>query len=663
MEDDPGRPPHVLNFAIVPEGFRSFAKAYAYELINYGNPESLIAEAHGPYTKWPSAGTIKSAMADLGRGMKWLTGEWSVQHPETPVIAPRDLDSGHLDDLRTWVHASKLGRKTKVNTLLAVRRAWHFSERLQMEHRWPEPSWLLERSLSRGAEENRSIRIRQEIMAPLITWACAFVDEFAEDIFAAHTDYAAAIADTPAAKSFRRDQCLKVLAAYSDYRLPGQTLGNEVGTDQVAWHVVAYQHRAPRSRMAKALWRLSDRERYQYVTDPDLHHLRYSPTALFRDRVWIDGIRVLDVVPRGQARGRDNFSPLMSHLMAACVIVIAYLTGARPEEVAGLEFGAAVDPIQREDGGRLYLIRGKVWKGLRRDDDGKPVPPTLVSWATTRSAWNAARVAERIRRFYGSESGAILSSTGTAQRSSLITDWIQHFIAFVNDRLVPVHEDPEVMRIQADPDGKITLRRFRRTLAWFLSNRPGGDITLALQYQHLRTVMGSGYAGTKESGLNSLLSAGDWEHRKATIQELGHLLAAGESVYGPGAERAVTAVRRLPSSMTPAEERRLRRDPDLVLYDNPAAVALCAYRAATARCTNQSAKGKARPDLGRCDARCANLVRTEAQLMTISSRAEVLRANAALSPTPLARSMVAGADELDELVTTARMSARAAHCD
>lgn len=658
MEDDAGRHRHVLNFARVPDGFREFAKAYAYELINHGNPQSLIDEAYGPYTRWPSAGTIKSAMADLGRAMKWLTQDWSDQHPETPVREPRDLDSGHLDDLRGWVYSSDLGRKTKVNTLLAVRRAWHFSEQLEPDQRWPEPSWLLERALSRGGEENRSIRIRQEVMAPLITWACAFVDDFAEDIFAAHDNYVATIATVPPVKFFRKAQCLAVLDSYADGRLPGQTLGNVIGTDQAAWHVVAYHHQVPRSRMASAFSRHLLKDSFRFVEDPELHNLNYTPTAQFRGRPWIDGIRVLDVVPRGQARGRDNFSPLMSHLMAACVIVVAYLTGARPEEVLGLEFGAAADPVQREDGGHLYLVRGKVWKGLRRDDDGKPVAPSMVEWATTKSAWNAARVAERIRRFFGDESGAILSSTGTAQRSSLVTDWIRHFIDFVNDRLVPLHAEPERILIGADPDGKITLRRFRRTLAWFLSNRPGGDITLALQYQHLRTVIGSGYAGTKESGMNTLLSAEDWAHRKDTIQQLGHLLAAGESVYGPGAKRAFTAVRRLPAAVTPAEERRLKRDPDLVIYDNPSAIALCAYRASTALCGSKASKtGLSQPDLDRCDPRCTNVVRTEGQLLQITRRAEGMRANASISPAPLAQSMLAGADELDEVVSAARRSA------
>ncbi|WP_138946756.1 hypothetical protein [Plantibacter sp. M259] len=597
------------------------------------------------------------ALVDLGRVVKWFTGDWSRLHPETPVVEPADLDAGHLEDLRSWVFGSKLGLKTKVNTLLVVKRAWHFSSRLQPDQRWPEPSWLLERTLSRGPEENRSIRIRQEIMAPLITWACAFVDDFADDIFAAHDDYAAATADLPSEKFFVTARCLDVLDTYTDARLPGQTLGNEPGTDQAAWHVVSYQHRISRSRMASAFSRHADRSKFTFSDDPSLHGLKLVPSAQFRGRTWIDGIQVLDVVPRGQARGRDNFSPLMSHLLTACIIVVAYLTGARPEEVLGLEFGAGPEPLQREDGGRLYLVRGRVWKGLRRDATGRPVPPKTVEWASTRSAWNAVRVAERIRRFFGHTSGAVLSSTGLVQQSSLVTDWIEHFREFVNARLVPLHADSGSLYVGSDPDGRITLRRFRRTLAWFLSNRPGGEITLALQYQHLSTAMANGYAGTKESGMNALLSDEDWAHRRATIQQLGHLLAVGEAVYGPGAAHAVTAVRRLPAEVTPAEERRLRRDPELVLYDNPAAIALCAYRATTALCHRESdTSPSATPQLGRCHPRCANIVHTEGHLLQIAGLADSLRANAAISPLPLAQSMVANAEDLDDVVAKARQA-------
>ncbi|WP_230100326.1 hypothetical protein [Microbacterium sp. Bi98] len=647
-------PAGSLWFSEIPIGFKSFAKEFMYVLINDGYPEEYRDQPYGPRSKWPSPGSLIGILDRVLKVTRFFVEEWSATHPQTPVSSPRDLDADHLEDLRVWVEQSGWTAKTQVDLLRMARSAWHLAPFLADENRWPEPRWLRKKT-ARRVEENQTARIRQEVMSPLITWACAFVEDFAEDIFSAREHYLQRTESTRPFEQTSLEDCLRILDQYEGHCLPGRDAYNAPGTKQASWHVFEYHHGVSRSRMAQALSRHRDRHKFGFSRELDLARLDFRPSAVFYGAPWMDGFHVLDLVP-GNARGtRNQFNPLLSHLFTACIIVVTYLTGARPREVLSLEFGAGVPPIQRADGGSLHLISGHTSKGITLDDDGNAVPPRPVKWATVPSGWRAIQVAERIRRLFGESDGLLFTTSGSRHGPSLITSWIDSFIAFVNERIVADRDHLQGFRIPADPDGDITLRRFRRTLSWFLANQPGGDITLAIQYQHLRTAMGSGYAGTQRGHLNDLLLEDDWAHRRETIEQLGTMLHTGEGIYGLSADRAVRAVSKLPPVTTPAEERRLRRDPELVLYDNPGAIAICAFKAETAKCVNEDPKpAPRRPNLPGCQELCPNLARTGSHLLQITDQAEGFRAAAAISPLPIAQSLSAHAEELELLVEETR---------
>jgi hypothetical protein len=54
--------------------------------------------------------------------------------------------------------------------------------------------------------------------------------------------------------------------------------------------------------------------------------------------------------------------------------------------------------------------------------------------------------------------------------------------------------EPTIPRIGDDP-WKFTTRQLRRTLAWYIANRPFGTIAGKIQYQHASVAMFEGYAG------------------------------------------------------------------------------------------------------------------------------------------------------------------------
>lgn len=67
---------------------------------------------------------------------------------------------------------------------------------------------------------------------------------------------------------------------------------------------------------------------------------------------------------------------------------------------------------------------------------------------------------------------------------------ISEFITWVNGYAREHELDSEM--IPADPDGPVTLSRFRRTIARHVTRLPGGRIALAIQYGHLRTLASEG---------------------------------------------------------------------------------------------------------------------------------------------------------------------------
>lgn len=643
LANDPSRPLPRLRFDGWPVDFRDSAKHLAYVLINHGNPEILTDEAHGNYVKWPQAGTIENLLGQLKHHVDWLLGEWSDRHPDTPVHTPRDLDSEHLHDCRRRVDISSSSVDSKRKSLECLIRVWHLNPWLPEGLQWPEPTWHREAWKPRtgGVRENATKRLSQATMGPLLEWSIAFVTTFCDDIFSAHADYHGRIDDLPAGEG----QChaaRTILQEYVRTETPLPAAVSWSGTkraEEVGWAVLAYRHRIDTIYLGRALAKMLVRP--PVSKDASLTALDFKVEGLFHGQPWTPSIGVYDVKPRLISRNTLP-GPLLGHLRTAAIIVAGYLTGARPEEICGWQHGAAPAPLERPGGSRLHLIRGRVWKGSRADDSGALGTGQEAAWATIPAATKAIHVAEQISQLFGRDDGLLFSDTGRQTAPSTVALWIRDFVSFINERLVPYSVDPQALQIPEDPDGAITLRRFRRTLAWFIHNRPNGETATAIQYQHLGTVIGGGYAGTKESGMNDLLLEEDWSHRRRTVDHLRNLLDSGEGLSGPAAARAFAATDKLPRHLTPADERRLRKDGTLLIYDNPAAVALCVYDERRALCHKIKLAGKdGQPSLLDCVDGCLNCARTDGQLQELESAAGALQANAALSPLPLAQAFLA----------------------
>ncbi|PWG15371.1 hypothetical protein DF268_00735 [Streptomyces sp. V2] len=184
----------------------------------------------------------------------------------------------------------------------------------------------------------------------------------------------------------------------------------------------------------------------------------------------------------------------------SCWIVIAHLSGMRDSEIKHLRRSCV--STQRDAGGRIYRHRlnGLAFKG-------ESVHGTAATWIVTAPVARAVAVLERLqpadepylfahprksanhhRRQHVAE--RVRTSATTIKDITALARWINVYCA-ARSRVDAILEDNRRLP-------HLTLRQFRRTLAWFIARRPGGTIAGALQYRHQRIQMFEGYADPRE---------------------------------------------------------------------------------------------------------------------------------------------------------------------
>lgn len=240
----------------------------------------------------------------------------------------------------------------------------------------------------------------------------------------------------------------------------------------------------------------------------------------------------------------------MRHLGTAAAILCLYLTGMRPQKVQGLRSGCCPDPEPTTDGasGR-HLIRSRHYKDVT-DEDGNHISAgeiREVPWVAITPVVHAIRVLERMvpdgELLLSARHHAFASHRGNhgALKGGALNDRIERFAVWVNREATSLGLSHQT--VPEDPYGAIGLARFRRTLAWHITRRPGGVIALAIQYGHMRTVLdartSSGYGSRSRGGIHSVLDIETALAASDTAAKLRDQTAAGEKISGPAARRAL----------------------------------------------------------------------------------------------------------------------------
>ena len=322
-----------------------------------------------------------------------------------------------------------------------------------------------------------------------------------------------------------------------------------------------------------------------------------------------------------------------SAVVGACLVVVAYLTGMRPNELLNLKRGCAV-VSEGPDGLKQYEVHGLASKGVERDQPWITIEPAHRALAVLDEL--AADVGEEV--LFGRLKPPSTPDTrlGRAITTPKASTRIESFIKHAN------RHGRVVGSASIDPDQPLRLGRFRRTLAWHIVRQPGGEIALGVQYGHLRVVTGQGYAGRAEAGLLDVIELEEVALALDTIDEIAALLASGEVISGPAAATVRERVRKADLTFAGVKRsdkdlRRLRDSPHIQIYDVPNTLVVCAFQTSTAACLKgEKADERRTPAVDRCVQWCANAARTPAHVNGLRLLISEAQTERELAPKPLA---------------------------
>jgi hypothetical protein len=629
-----------------PAAFHDEMRLAAWNLIN-GQLRPTFLRGHSRRMRGrPSMTEANGALMQWRQLARWLE--------ERGIRSLAGCDAGVLDDYGQHLRDSGQSRKRVLVSLVALTRLWALDQLSARPNGIACPPWediglddYLPAATSAGGGENATEPLAEQTIGPLLTWAIRLVEDLSGDILAGWAERqrlieaARANAPTPAG-----------LAALEAYLRP-------LIANQDALPATAFQGKpAPAVAYIGALTGASLRQ-VEWFT-------RYEGMAAEVARR--PGPCPMDIPVTGRIAGRpwrtaldlNEARALMRHLGTAAFIVCAYLTGARPGEVLALRTGCCPDPAPGPDGqaGR-HLIRGLEFKTATGDDGNHRSggAEREAPWVAITPVVNAIRVLERMvpdgHLLFGHDSHDARGErpdTGSLKPAAL-RERIEDFADWAN-REAATHDLPG-QAIPADPHGPIGLVRFRRSLAWHIARRPNGLVALAIQYGHMRTALGrwatEGYASRSRDGSHDLI---DLETARATADTLAALhedLQDGAGISGPAALRAIRAAAAAPrfagTPITLASARKLLKNEDAMIYDNPHALVLCHYKRDRALCH----RDRATPSLDHCVPGCGNIARTDQQAAQLRERALALESQAVHVPQPVGDRLRASAARLRAL--------------
>ncbi|MFG3398963.1 hypothetical protein [Streptomyces parvus] len=638
----------VIDWSRCPAALRSALMRAAFAELNMPTPAVLLQPRASRSVTQPAS--LRHYFLVWIRFASWLT--------DRDITELAQVTADDLQEYAEQLRPSGRRWRTDAKTLWVISRLWVYAPYLPERDRlvmppWEDPAAVMTDFLGTNDDapdgENNIPIVHPAVMAPLLVWALRTVLDLSEDILAAAREHRRLLDSLPTravpggierARAYLRG----LLAA--GQRLPASRAPGATA--------VSAKYEGPLPPMANTFLAAT-----LGVSTGQIAAARQT----LRDELTAEDFGpgpVLDVPVSGRighapwtpTLGFDDVDTLVLHLSTAVLICCSYLSGMRPEEVLALRRGCCTR-TERDDGTVRYEVHGQHFKGVL-DEDGNAIPEGEVRadpWIVLEPVARAIAVAEQLeegeqlftRTLFRGAKRTIMDRTGLSSEAAV--ERIRAFTTWAN-QLATAHGRPHEL-IPDDPDGAVALRRFRRTIAWFIYRQPGGRIALAVQYGHAATAMSESYAGRSKADMLDVLDQEKGLALAETLTEAGERIAAGETVSGPAADRYRTAAaefsdRYAGTYLGKRELRALVANPRLQVYEDPKAFLTCNHDAFTALCTPDRDRardgGRSTPDHSRCHPACANISRTDSQITML--RAEVARIDAAaeagLDPYPIA---------------------------
>lgn len=628
--------PNPILWDRFPDTLRESFRRAAWLAINTPTPAVMLERQGTNAVEWASLGSI----------IQYVTHQWlwfaNWLH-EQDIRQLSDVTRADLERYAVRVQNETFTRSTKSGFLRSLTRLWAYATSLPSTDVLPMPPWEEEGlrdflPIGERSAENATPIVHPSTMAPLLVWAQRVLD-MADDIQAAAQQWDAMIAALPTSHS--RHGHARATALVAHWADTGHTSLPPAITNPLRFDV-QYLSAIHGGICPTQLGRVITASATVFTPEPDAPTPIPSPiTATIDGKPWCDHIN------------RNDLTVFSKAVLGAGLVMVGYLTGMRPQEVLALR----PDCCKRE---RLnaatvrYTIEGRTFKRVRKNGRADP-EGTQRSWTTIAPV---AKAVDTLRRF-SPDSTVLFPSNydnavpATTLRAVELIEALTETANTICERL----NLPAEQWIPADPAGVVSLRRFRRTLAWHIRRLPHGPVALAIQYGHLSVSQGEGYAGLTAAGFAALLNREEVTALVDSIEQARRDLIAGAQVSGPAAKRLIELASRGAgfggTFLTDAEIRRIKADSRLKLYDNPQTYLACMFDPDKALCQSGRARNSAtEPKLDQCQPNCPNIARTDRHITGLDNEVQRLRteADSPLTPVPLALRLHTRADTLVTLI-------------
>jgi hypothetical protein len=182
---------------------------------------------------------------------------------------------------------------------------------------------------------------------------------------------------------------------------------------------------------------------------------------------------------------RAHALALVGIVRTATIIILAAVSGMRSSELMELTIGCRRPPEQPIPGLTRYHLISKVIKG--QDLGG-----ALDEWVVIEPAYHAVELAEQLHHD-PRDGTALFGRFAFSVRYTWFRNWIN---------------SPAGQRLglASIPDGPVTLRMLRRTLALEMAYRPGGVLATKIHLKHIAVATTEGYASRPGGAQAELLA-------------------------------------------------------------------------------------------------------------------------------------------------------------
>lgn len=487
-----------------------------------------------------SASTVIVDVSNLSLFSRWLLRR-GIRHFSGVTQEMVDEFREHLMINRGWETGDRRGKRQTLQIVLILRtlqRLWEYREVLSVPlsfYPWQgaNPRVVTGFQKHRG-EENKTPVIPDDILAVMGKHAIRYIDIFSQDIIRLRT-------------RLEDMRCERLALGLSRKRVQSE----------IDWHIFR--------RFTKNL---------ALTPDPDT------------DQPW-----------RKVWSAYSEFRHEERMLIAACYIVVAWLSGMRVSEILAIR-DASVVSEKGPDGQPHLKVKSTLFKGIPEPQGRKE------TWVIVPPVANALKTIAAATIWYRSSPGDVIFRNSMGQ--PLKTGVINKYINLFRDHVTTLFPSYPVPPGEDGTPWPFHTRQFRRTLARHIARQPFGVIAGMLQYKHVHVATFEGYAGSENlSTWRSLLRQERLLANADFLDEVAHDVVDG-CVTGPKGEQMLQAFRGSAGD---------RRDDDVAYYLRhkakhfyPGLLNYCFFEPETAMClAGEKTDAQVSPVMSYCHPdRCAN---------------------------------------------------------